>query len=100
MPTEDNENVVYERLRGRAVEQLRAARGDTEMLRRAIATYLREGYASVDVHFSPAALTDYFCVDTPSILDDAGYSESEADRAVALFDAINAELVKEISPPR
>jgi hypothetical protein len=95
----DGEAEAHRRLRQRAVERMRRARGDLVGMRRSITAYLREGYSSVDAYFSPGALVDYFCVDCPSILDDAGYDESEADEAVALFDEIHAVVAKEFFRP-
>jgi hypothetical protein len=59
-------------------------------MRAAIVAYLREGLPSDAL----PALTDYLCVDTPSILDDAGFTDAEADRAVEIFDEIAATIAK------
>jgi hypothetical protein len=88
------------RLRQRAVEAMRSAWGDVAAIRGAITDYLRAGYSTEGTYFSPGALTDFFCVDTPSILDDAGYKGSDADEAVAVFDEINNVLVEEFFQQR
>ena len=106
MPDEDDDGDDYHaaaeqdylRLRRAAVEGLARARGDEHAVRAAIAAYLRDGLSVTDVYHSPQALTDYFCVDTPSILDDAGYTPAEADRATELFDEIMPLLFKETRP--
>ena len=97
-PAQDDDSIdedAHQRLRNSAVEAMRAARGDVVAVRRAITEYLRAGYSSREVYFSPGSLTDYFCVDTPSILDDAGYRGVEADEAVTIFDEVNTVLVRE-----
>ncbi len=86
----------YLRLRQRAVDAMRRARGDESDIRAAIATYLRDGLHAE----TPAALTDYFCVDTPSILDDAGYDDAAATEAVAIFDEIAPDIVREFADRR
>ena len=101
MPEEDDDDydtaaeADYRRLRRAAVEGMTRARGDEHAIRTAIAAYLRDGLSATDVYHSPQALTDYFCVDTPSILDDAGYTPAEGDRATELFDEIMPAIFTE-----
>ena len=93
---DENNDEAYRRLRQEAVERLARARGDEEAIKAAISTYLRDGLSDTDTYHSPAALTDYFCVDTPSILDDTGYSEEEADRTTDLFDDLMPIIFEQI----
>ena len=95
MSEHDDYAASLDRIRTTAVDRMARARGDEPAVRAAIAAYLRDGLAAPDAYHSPAALTDYFCVDTPSILDDAGYSEAEGNRATELFDEIIPALVRE-----
>jgi hypothetical protein len=73
------------------VDAMRLARGNETLIRSAITDYLKDGLPT-DV---PEALVDYFCVDTPSILDDAGFADGDAESATALFDEIATEMVRE-----
>jgi hypothetical protein len=88
----------YRRLRQAAVHDMARARGDEEAIKAAITTYLRDGLSDTQTYHSPAALTDYFCVDSPSILDDAGYTEAEGDQATVLFDQIMPVIFQELNP--
>src|SRR5688572_18911860 len=95
MSEEDDASRSLDRIRQAAVERMSRARGDESAIKTAITAYLRDGLTAPDAYHSPAALTDYFCVDTPSILDDAGYTEAEGDRATELFDEIIPDLVRQ-----
>jgi hypothetical protein len=86
-----NIGVEIDELRERTVDAMRLARGNEAIIRSTITDYLKDGLP-IEV---PEALTDYFCVDTPSILDDAGFPDSEAESATALFDEIAKEAVRE-----
>ncbi len=77
------------RLRERAISELRAARGQTPLLRDAILSYLQEGYR---LGLSPSELTDGFCVSTPNVIEAAGYKDDVGDEVAALFDVVHAEL--------
>jgi hypothetical protein len=59
------------------------ARDDAQKVKHAIAGYLAYGER---MGLTRGELVDFFCVDTPNILDLAGYSEAEADTAVVFFD--------------
>jgi len=57
--------------------------------RAAIRAFLEEGCAA---GLTSEELIDFFCVDTPSIIDRAGITPARADEVVALFDQINDQL--------
>lgn len=67
-------------------ESLKVARGDPERLRAAVDDYLKRGYSA---RLTSGELTDFFCTDSPSILDRAGYGDRETDEAVKVFDDLN-----------
>ena len=73
-------------LRARAAIDLRAARGSDDSILNSIISYLREGYR---LGLSEAELTDFFCVSTPNILEQAGYTDTEGDTVAALFDELH-----------
>jgi hypothetical protein len=75
----------------RTVDAMRDAHGDESLIRLAITAYLQDGLPIE----SPEALTDYFCVDTPSILDDAGFDEAEGTQVTIIFDQIATSAVRE-----
>jgi hypothetical protein len=78
-------------LRQRTVDAMRNARANESLVRSAITAYLRDGLPIE----SPEALTDYFCVDTPSILDDAGFDDAEGTEVATIFDEIATLAVRE-----
>jgi hypothetical protein len=68
------------------VEALKSAKGDPPRVRAAVEEYLTRGYAA---SLTSDELTDFFCTDTPGILDRAGFDGVDAEEAVAAFDGIN-----------
>jgi hypothetical protein len=78
-----------------AVVMFRQARSSQEAVRAAVEQYLRNGYRE---GFVGEEIIDYLGVDTPSILDDAGYSETEADAAIAVLDELHPSLFREFHP--
>ncbi len=63
-------------------QRLQAARGDAQKVQQAIAAYRANGEKA---GLPRGAITDFFCVDTPSVLEMAGYSDAEIDTAVAFY---------------
>jgi len=55
----------------------------------AIRDYIMTAYTT---RISIGECIDFFCVDTPSIIDGVGYTESEQRIAVECFDSINHQL--------
>ena len=80
-----------ESLAGRASSALQEARDGTAM-RSAIHAFLDEGYTA---GLTSEELTDFFCVDTPSVLDRAGMTAARADEVVAMFDQISDQIRRE-----
>jgi hypothetical protein len=76
-------------LQARAANNLRAAHGRAEPLRDAILSYLHDGY---QLGLSAAELTDFFCVSTPNIVEDAGCMDAGGDAVVALFDELHDQV--------
>ena len=97
--SEDDDARAFRELLEAAVQSMARARGDEEAIKAAITAYLCAGLSATDTYHSPAALTDYFCVDTPSILDDAGYSDTEGNRVTELFDDSMPVVFKELHRP-
>ena len=83
--------------RREAVAMFRQVQGHPERVRAAVETYLRNGYR---VGFVGEQLIDYLGVDTPCILDDAGYSRAEADAAVAIQDELHPLIFREFRDDR
>lgn len=74
---------------------LRAAKGDKVALTNAIKQYLETGYKS---RLSAQEMVDFFCVSTPSILDMAGFSEKESEKAIKIYDKLNPKLFSHYYP--
>ncbi len=72
-----------------AAENLKTAKGQLSMIEHAIETYLDKGYAA---HLSSSELVDFFCVSTPSILSEAGYSEEEEKDVIKVYDQLNSKF--------
>jgi hypothetical protein len=41
---------------------------------------------------SPSELTDFFCLSTPNIVEDSGYTGAVGDAIVALFDELHDQV--------
>ena len=78
-------------LESETASRLQQAKGDKRAIATAITIYLETGY---NAHLTSGELVDFFCVDTPSILDKAGYLEADADMAVELYDEIEPGIFK------
>jgi hypothetical protein len=78
-------------LESETASTLQQAKGDQSAIAIAITTYLETGY---NAHLTSGELTDFFCVDTPNILDKAGYIGEDADLAVELYDEIDPVAFK------
>lgn len=89
--TDEEYAAFVEWLEGETASSLQKAKGDNRAIAAAITSYLETGYSA---HVTSGELVDFFCVSTPSILDKAGYSEAEADSAVALYDEIAPSVFK------
>ena len=84
------DNAKITELQAQATSDLRAAHGREDSVRDAILSYLREGY---QLGLTAGELTDFFCVSTPSIVEEAGYADADGDVVVALFDQIHDQLL-------
>ncbi len=73
-----------------ALPDLRAARGEVKEVRRALARFFRRG-ASVGI--STGELVDALGVSSPSILSQAGYSDSEADLAMGIVGELSDDEI-------
>ena len=89
--SDDDYFAFVEWLENETAPNLQRAKGDKGAIAAAITNYLETGYTA---HLTSGELLDFFCVDTPSILDKAGYSESDADLAVELYDEIDPGVFK------
>ncbi len=73
-------------LENRTAAELQQAKGNEAAIRVAVLDYLEIGYGA---SLTSGELVDFFCVSTPSVMDKAGYSEDEADKAIEIYDEIN-----------
>ncbi len=89
MPDDQIDSKVIAELQARATANLRAAGGRSDALRDAILSYLQEGY---QLDLGPSELTDFFCVSTPNIVEEAGYIGAAGDAVVALFDELHDQF--------
>ena|SRR5688572_32176297 len=80
---------AVEALKNQTVVSLRAVQGHPDSVRQVIVRYLREGYR---LGLVPSELIDYFCVDTPNIVEAAGYTDASGDAVVDLFDELHDEF--------
>ena len=71
-----------------AVASLEGAKRNPSLIRAAIQEYLRQGY---NANLTSGELTDFFCVDAPSVLDRAGFTDAEAGDATAVFNQLNTK---------
>lgn len=91
--TFDDDNALDEeylafvaRLREDTASALRAAKGDEAAEKRVLIRYWKYG---PQTNLSPATLIDFLAVDTPSILDMAGYSDEEGNLIMQRFDSLS-----------
>jgi hypothetical protein len=89
--SDEDYSAFVEWLESETASSLEQAKGDEPAIATAIRTYLETGYSA---HLTSGELVDFFCVNTPSILDKAGYFEVHADWAVELYDQIDPEVFK------
>ena len=89
MSNDPPNNTVIAELQARITADLRMADGCSDALRNVILSYLREGHR---LGLSPSELTDFFCVSTPNIVEEAGYTDAAGDAVVALFDELHDQL--------
>ena len=98
-PTEDINNschsdegyvALVRRLSDEAVEELRAARNDREAQRLALCRYYKRGLAA---NLTTEELVDFLAISTPSILDQAGYNDAEAEAVMTLSDSLTEDEV-------
>jgi hypothetical protein len=91
--SEESYSAFVEWLRMETASSLQQAKGDSRAIVAAITAYLEAGS---NAHLTSGELVDFFCVDTPSILDRAGYSEADADLAVELYDEIAPGVMRHL----
>jgi len=82
-------NKMVEQLKQNTANALRNSGYDPDAIKHAIQSYLQEGYSA---GLTGSELIDFFCVDTPSIVDSCGFNEASVDQAVSLFDTIHDEF--------
>ena len=82
---------LIELLRATAVNEFAAATGEEELQRRAILRYLKKGCAA---GISTGELLDFLSISSPSILDRAGYSDSESEAIIRLVGEVSDEEVE------
>jgi hypothetical protein len=70
----------------KTIDALRAARGDSEAVKRALESYMAEGDAA---GMSPYELRDYFDISSPGLAEKAGYGKQEAAEASEIFEAVS-----------
>lgn len=91
--TQDDADASYSAfvdwLENRTAAELQQAKGKKSAIRAAIAKYLETGYGA---HLTNGELVDFFCISTPCVLDKAGFTEKEMDRAVKIYDEINPDI--------
>jgi hypothetical protein len=91
--SEEDYSAFVEWLENETASRLRQAKGDAVAISAAITTYLETGYKAM---LSSGELVDFFCVS--DVLDQAGYSEEEAEATIALFDEINPDIFARYHP--
>jgi hypothetical protein len=79
-------------LKTETVALLSAASDHSANLRLAIEYYLRTGYS---LGLCASELIAFFCVDTPTILEEAGFEGAAGDSVAALFDEVHDRFRKQ-----
>lgn len=88
-PSDADYIAFVEWLSALTADELRVAKGDLEKEKQALCRYYRRGEQA---NLSPAELIDFLAIDTPSILDRAGYSEEEGDALMHISDTLSDEV--------
>jgi hypothetical protein len=73
---------------------LSEAKGDPEAQKQALCRYYKRGERA---NLTPGELIDFLGVSTPSILDDAGYDEAEADALMQISDNLTDEEINGVT---
>jgi phosphohistidine phosphatase SixA len=76
--------------------ELQAARGDTEAQKQALCRYYRRGLRA---NLTAEELIDFLGVSSPSIWEEAGYSEAEADALMQLSDSLTDDDINNVVLP-
>lgn len=70
--------------------ELAQAKGNREQLKNALCRYYKRGLRA---NLTTSELIDFLGVSTPSILDEAGFDEQEADEVMSLSDTLTDENI-------
>jgi len=73
-----------------AAADLRAAKLDPAAQKQALCCYYRRGE---NANLTPNELIDFLCISTPSILDDAGYTDAEATAIMEISDKLTNDEI-------
>ena len=96
--TSDDEYVAFvEWLSGRAADELRQAEDSPELQKLVLCRYYKRGEGA---NLTAGELIDFLGVNTPSILDAAGYTDEEGDALMAISDALTDEEINQAAPLR
>lgn len=88
--SDEDYHALVSRLSSQAAEELRAARNDREAQRLALCRFYKRGLAA---DLTIGELIDFLGVSSPSILDQAGYNDAEAEAVMAISDALTEDEV-------
>jgi len=86
--TEEDYKRVVSELSAITADELRAARGNPDAQRAALARYYKRGTRA---DLSSGELVDFLAISTPSILEKAGYSDDEADALLELSETLTED---------
>ena len=81
----------------RTAAELRQAKGDPFVEKQALCRYYQRGERA---HLTPGELIDFLAVSTPCILDDANYSDAEAESLMQISDSLTEEDINSILLPQ
>ena len=90
MNDDEAENIqIVEHLTNNAVEELRAAHGDSQAIRKACCRFFKRGH---EAGLSTEELVDFFAI-SEDLCGEAGYAESEADSVTQLIGELSDEEI-------
>ena len=87
--TEEEELAALRKLLAEVAVELRAAAGDEQEQERVIRRYIAEAYPIV---LSPLDLWDYFCISSPGVVGNAGYTGPARDSVIDVYERVSRSV--------
>lgn len=94
--SEDDYNAFVDRIVNSTTEELRQASDKTEKQELALRRYFHLAYKA---NLSPSEAWDFLAIDDGCILESAGLSEEEIERAVKLSQTVSQQVIEQIEIP-